>query len=111
MSGDIGKNSDGGISDIQISDQSLIKENYHNSRTTDDIDMKLGPVTKTDKRNKITSKAFEDDAISRICDVIVIFPVFGQFGAIQKPNSRRIVWKTYVFINSNLLSYKKWKQN
>ena len=29
-----------------------MKRNCHNSRTSDDIDMKLGPVTKPDKRNK-----------------------------------------------------------
>ena len=34
----------------------LLKENCHKSRTGNDIDMKLGPVTKLDKRNKITSK-------------------------------------------------------
>ena len=45
------------------------------------------------------------------CDVIVIFPIYSQFGAIQKPDSKRIVCKTYVFINSNLLSYKNWKLN
>ena len=33
-------------------------------------------------------------------------PIYGQFGAIWKPNSGRIVCKTYIFINSNLLSYK-----
>ena len=33
-----------------------MKENCHNSRTCDDIDMNLGPVTKLDKRNKTTSK-------------------------------------------------------
>ena len=54
----IGQNSDGDISDIRISGQSLLRENYHNSRTSDDIDMKLGPVTKLDKRNKTTSKNF-----------------------------------------------------
>ena len=53
---EIGQNSDGGISDFWISGQSLIKENCHNSRTSDDIDMKLGPVTKLDKRNKTTLK-------------------------------------------------------
>ena len=36
--------------------QSLRKENCQNSRTNNDIDMKLGPVTKLDKRNKATSK-------------------------------------------------------
>ena len=49
--------------------------------------------------------------MSENCDVIVIFPIYGQFGAIRKPDSGRIVCKTYVFINSNLLSYKNWKQN
>ena len=33
-----------GISDFRISSQSLIKKNCHNSRTSNDIDMKLGPV-------------------------------------------------------------------
>ena len=56
QSPDIGQNSDRGISDFRISGQSLIKENCHNSRTSDDIDMKLGTVTKLDKRNKTTSK-------------------------------------------------------
>ena len=45
------------------------------------------------------------------CDIIVIFPIYGQFGAIQKPDSGRMVCKTYIFINNNLLSYKNWKQN
>ena len=51
QSPDIGQNSDGCISDFQISGKSLIKENCHNSRTSDDIDKKLGPVTKIDKEN------------------------------------------------------------
>ena len=56
QSPDIGQNSDGGISDLRISGQSLTKENCHNSRTSDDIDMKLGPITELDKRNEVTSK-------------------------------------------------------
>ena len=55
--------------------------------------MKLGPVTKLDKRNKTTSK--DDDAMSENYDVNAIFLIYSQFGAI-----------TYVSINSNLLSYK-----
>ena len=39
------------------------------------------------------------------------FPNYGQFGAIRKPDSRGIPCRTYIFINSNLLSYKNWKQN
>ena len=56
QSPDIGENSNKGISDFQISGQSLIKGNCHNSRTSDEIDTKPGPVTKLDKRNKATSK-------------------------------------------------------
>ena len=56
QSPDIGQNSDEGISNFQISGQSLIKQNCHNSRTSDEIDMKLGPVTKLYKGNKTTSK-------------------------------------------------------
>ena len=59
QSPDIAQNSDGGITDFWNSGQSLIKENCHNSRHSDDIDMKLGPVSKLDKRNKKTSKKLE----------------------------------------------------
>ena len=72
--------------------------------------MKLGPVTKLDKRNKTTAKKIDDDFILENWDFIdAIFPVYGQFGAILKPDSRSIVFKTYIVINSNLLSYKKLK--
>ena len=65
--------------------------------------MKLGPVIIIDKRNKTTSK---NDVMSVNCDVLVIFPIYGEFGTVQKPGSGRIVCKTYIFINSNLLTYK-----
>ena len=45
------------------------------------------------------------------CDVIVNLVIYGQFGAIRKPDSVCIVCKIYIFINNNLLSYKIWKQN
>ena len=45
------------------------------------------------------------------CDIIVIFPIYGRLGAIRKPDSGRIVCKTYIFINNNVLSYKNGKQN
>ena len=44
-------------------------------------------------------------------DIIAIFLIYGQFGAIWKPDSGCIVCKIYIFINSNLLTYKNWKQN
>ena len=45
------------------------------------------------------------------CDVIVILRIFRLFGAVRKPDSGHRVCKTLVFSNSNLLSYKNWKQN
>ena len=38
---DVGQNSEGDKSDFQISGQSLIKDDCHNSRTSNDIDMNL----------------------------------------------------------------------
>ena len=54
--------------------------------------MKHGPVTKLDKKNKTTSKKFDDNFMLAICDVIVIFAVYGQFRAIRKPDSGRIFY-------------------
>ena len=101
QSSDIGQNSDREIFDSRISSQSLIQRNCRNSRTSDDVDMKLGSATKRNKKNKITSKIFGDDVMSENRDVIAIFLIFGQFGEIQKPDSGCIVCKTYIFINSN----------
>ena len=60
--------SDKGIPDVQISGQSPINEHCHNSRTNTQIKIKLGPVTKLDKRNT---------TISENC-VIVIFSIYDQ---------------------------------
>ena len=59
--------------------------------------MKLRPVTKLGKKNKITSKN-DDDVLSKHCNVVVFF--YGQFGAIWKLDTGRIFCKTYIFINS-----------
>ena len=60
--------------------------------------MKLGRVTKLDKRNKTTSKKFDDDFILENCDAIAIFPIYGQFGAIRKPDSECIVCRTHMLL-------------
>ena len=49
--------------------------------------MKLEPLTKNDMKNKTTSRKFDGDAMSENCDVTAIFPIYGQFRAISKPNS------------------------
>ena len=48
----LGKTHTGVLPYFRFSGQFLKKGNYHKSRTIDDIDIKLGPVTKLDKRNK-----------------------------------------------------------
>ena len=68
--------------------------------------MELEPVTKTDKRNKTMSKKINNYVMLENCDGIVIFPIYGQFGAIWKPDFRRIVCKPYILIKSNHLSCK-----
>ena len=73
--------------------------------------MKLGPISKLDKGNKKTLRKIVDDAMSENFDVIPIFLIYGQLGRIRKLDSRRVVSKTYIFINSNLLSYKIYKHN
>ena len=95
-----------GISDFEISGQYLLNENYDNSRASDDINMKLRPVAKLDKKNKTTSKKFDDQVMSGKCDVIAVFRIYGQSGATRKPDFGSIVRKTDIFINSNFLSYK-----
>ena len=73
--------------------------------------MKVRPVAKIDKRIKKLSKKFDDDIILANSGVIVSFTIYGQFGAIHKPDFGRKVCKTYIFNNSNFLSCKNWKQN
>ena len=53
-----------------------------NSTTSDDIDMKLRPVTKLDKRNKATSKKFDDDVMSKI---LASLSFFGLLANLEQP--------------------------
>ena len=62
-------------------------ENCHNTRTSNDIDMKLGPVTKLDKRNKKNKnkKNDDDDVMSAICGKLFRF-----LGSLEQSRSR--IW-------------------
>ena len=40
---------------------------------------------------------------------VFIFPIYGQFGAIWKPDSGHIVCKTYIFIKGNFFILQKLK--
>ena len=68
--------------------------------------MKIRPVTKLYKRNYTTSKKVDNFIKPASCVVIVIFMIYGQFVAIQNPDSVHIVCKTYIFSKSNFLSFK-----
>ena len=70
---------------FSISGRSLINEKCHNSRTSNDTDMKFGPVTKLDIRKVPMSKKLDDNVMSANYDIIVHFSISCQFGAIQKP--------------------------
>ena len=85
QSSDIGQNSDGGISDFRISGQSLINENCHNFRTSDDNDMKLGPATKLDKRKKTTSKNLRLTSCRKI---VTLLSFFGFFANLEQSGHR-----------------------
>ena len=56
------------------------------------------------------AERFDDGVVLGNYDVIVICPIYGLFRAIRKSDSRRIVSKTYIFINNNLLCNKNWIQ-
>ena len=68
--------------------------------------MKVGPVSLDNGNTSTSKKKVADDAMSANCDVIVFFPIYEQFAATRKPDSGRRVYETYIFINSDLLSYK-----
>ena len=79
-----------------------MNENYHNFRSSHDIDM---TVTKTN-RNTATLKTIDDHIMSANCDVIVFFPNYGQFATIRKTDSGRMFYTIFIFINYYLLSYE-----
>ena len=82
QSPDTGKNSDGGISDLQISGQSLIIENCDNSQTSNDIDMKFGPVTRLGNRNTPSLKNWRWYHVGKFLTSVSFFQVnLKQFGS------------------------------
>ena len=79
---DIRQNSDGDISDYQISGQIPYKLKLSHNFRTSDIHMKLEPLTKLEKRNMATSKNIYNDVVLTNYDVIIILAIDGQFVAI-----------------------------
>ena len=65
--------------------------------------MKLGPVTRLCHGHV---KKVDDDIMSTSFEVIVIFLIYSQFEVMRKLDTGSMICKTYIFINSNLLSFK-----
>ena len=57
------------------------------------------------KRKRKKHRKNDNDVMSASFDAIAIFPTYGQFGAIPKPDFRCIVCKTYSFTYSNIVTF------
>ena len=53
------------------------------------------------------SKILKDDVMSTNSDIITIFPTYDQFGAIQKPDSGRMVGEICIFNRKEGVFLKK----
>ena len=60
---------------------------YYDQGYINDIDIKVGSPVKLDQRNTTTAKTTDGNIMSEKYDVITIFLIYGQFGAITKSNS------------------------
>ena len=47
----------------------------------------------------------------QLVTTLSFFSIYRKLGAIRKPDSRSIFCQSYILFNSNLLSYKSWKQS
>ena len=54
------------------------------------------------RETKQHQKKLDDYVMPANCCILVIFPINGQFGAIRRPDSGRIVCKSYIFILQKL---------
>ena len=63
----------------------FIKENYHNSRTSNDIDREPGPITKLDKRYTATSKKF---TMTPCRQILMSLPIFQFMANLEQSRSR-----------------------
>ena len=56
--------------------------------------MKIRPVTTLEKKNMATSKNWTITSCQQIVTSLFFLRIYGQYAAIQKLNSRRMVYKT-----------------
>ena len=86
--------------------KSLRNRKRHNSRNSYDIDMNPRSARKLIKRNTTLLKNVDDDVVSANYEANVTFLIDGQIIAIQNPDSEAMVHNFYIFMKSNLFSYK-----
>ena len=87
------RNSDGGISDFRISGKSLINKNCHNSRTSDDFDMKLGLVIKTRETRQRQQKLMMTSCL-QIVTSLLFFRFIANLEQFRKTDSGRLICYT-----------------
>ena len=89
----------------------IINRSCRKSTTSDDTDMKLGPVTKIEKRNTATSKELTVTSCRQIMTPASLVLIHGWFGTLGNLDYGGIDYNSYIFINSSLLYYKNQKRN
>ena len=57
--------------------------------------MKLEPATELDKRNTATPEKFDNAICWQIVTSVSFFVIYGQFAAIQIPDSRLVAYKIF----------------
>ena len=66
--------------------KSLTNKNCPNSKTSNNIDMKLGPVTNLVKKIQQRQKNLTMTSCWQMMTSLSLFQIYGQFGVIRKPN-------------------------
>ena len=65
--------------------------------------MKLGILSKLKKKNSMAPRKLDNEVILSNYDIIVILLIYGQFEAIQKPDSRCMGHNSYFLISKLFL--------
>lgn len=81
-------NSDGVFLIFGVLIKSSLNKNCHRWVTSNDIKMKLRPLSQIEKKNTMISNKFDDEVMSVKYDVIITFPMNGRFAAAREPDTK-----------------------
>ena len=93
------KNSDKGIPISEFLVKFFLNKNCQNSRASNDVDMKLGPVNKLNKRKTATLK----NLMTTSCQQIMTSPSFLQFMADLEHSRSRILHARSIYLTFSLI--------